>query len=106
MEIVGLEDLTPRELADELDRGARFVVYRYCVSLILVTFQRSSSIYFIRSDEGALAPGLKWSLLSLVTGWWGFPWGPIFTVSSLVRNFAGGQDVTGEVVSALKSSRS
>jgi hypothetical protein len=27
-------------------------------------------------------------------GWWGFPWGPIYTIGTFITNFGGGKDVT------------
>lgn len=99
--IVGLEGLSHEELAHELDRGAKFVVYQYCVSLLVITFTRGTSIYFVRSGESRLVRGLPWTMLSLALGWWGFPFGLIFTPMVVIKNLAGGKDVTNEVVGAL-----
>jgi hypothetical protein len=101
MEIVGVENLGANELQNELQRGGKFVVYQYCISVVLVTFRRSSNIYFIRPGESAVGKGLPFTLLSLVMGWWGIPWGPIYTVGSMITNFGGGKDVTAEVVQAI-----
>ena len=38
-----------------------------------------------------------YSLLTLVLGWWGIPWGLIYTPLALMTNFSGGRDVTAEV---------
>ncbi|HEX6986100.1 MAG TPA: hypothetical protein VF170_12035 [Planctomycetaceae bacterium] len=99
--IVGLEGLTHEDLAQELDRGARFVVYQYCVSVLVLTFTRGTNIYFVRSDESRMAKGLPWTALSLAFGWWGFPFGLIFTPVTVIRNLLGGKDVTDEVLAAL-----
>ncbi len=58
MKIVGLDELTPNQLADELKHGGKFVMYKFCISLLIVTFQRPSSIYFIRSDQSRVPAGL------------------------------------------------
>ena len=87
----------------EVQNGAKFVFYQYCISILVMTFRRSSHIYFIRKGESAVAKGLGWSLLTLVLGWWGFPWGPIWTVTSLVNNFKGGKDVTMEVLASFSA---
>ncbi|MCE9555787.1 MAG: hypothetical protein K8T91_20765 [Planctomycetes bacterium] len=102
MAINGIEGMTKQQLSDEIMRGGRFVVYYYAVSLLLITLRNPSDIYFVRSSENGLARGLKYSLLSLLLGWWGFPWGPIHTIGSLVTNFNGGKDVTQEVCRALR----
>lgn len=83
--------MTPEQVRFEAQRGGRFVVYSYCVSLLVVTFRRSSDVYFIRENENAVVKGLPWTLLTLVIGWWGIPWGPIYTVSSVVLNLKEGR---------------
>jgi hypothetical protein len=98
MKIVGTETLTREQVQYELSKGGKFVVYQYCVSLFFVSFRRSSDIYFVTSDRPFTGARLGYSLLSLLAGWWGIPWGPIFTVQSLWTNLSGGRDVTAHVV--------
>lgn len=93
-EIAGLEGLTNEEILWELQNGGRFVVYQYCVSALVLTFYRTSQVHFIRSNESAVARGMKYTLLSLVAGWWGIPFGPIFTIAAIVVNLAGGRNIT------------
>jgi hypothetical protein len=83
-------------------RGGKFVVFEYCISLLIITLKRPSGIYFIRSDEGTFGKSASFTVLSLLLGWWGFPWGPIYTVASLVTNLKGGKDITMEVMNALE----
>ena len=45
--------------------------------------------------------GLPWTLLTLLAGWWGIPWGPIYTIQSLVVNLKGGKDVTASLAAQL-----
>lgn len=101
MKIKGVEGLTPELIRAEVDRGARFVVYTYCISLFVVTLKRPSDVYLIPAGQSRLTKGLPFTLLSLVMGWWGFPWGPIYTVVALVKNFGGGDDVTDGVLNAI-----
>ena len=101
--IIGLDDIkSGGELQQELQQGGKFVMYQYCISIIILTFRRSSNVYFIRHDENALIKGLPFTLLSLVLGWWGIPWGPIYTVQSIWVNFKGGKDVTSEVLASMR----
>lgn len=93
--------MTAEQVRFEAQRGGKFVIYNYCISLLVVTFRRSSDVYFIREHESALIKGIPWTLLTLVMGWWGIPWGPIYTVSSLVVNLKGGKDVTANILPAL-----
>jgi len=100
MKIKGIEGLTQEQIQMELQRGAKFVMYQYCISVLVMTFKRPSDIYFVRAGEGSVGKGLGFSGLSLLLGWWGIPWGPIYTIQSFWVNFTGGRDVTREIVSA------
>lgn len=104
MQIIGIEGMSPRDLNEELDRGGRFVIYQYCISLILITFRRSSDIYFLKGGESGFSRGMEYNLMSFLLGWWGIPWGPIYTVGSLINNFKGGKNVTQEVIQSLSQS--
>jgi hypothetical protein len=101
MKIVGIEGMTPDRLQFEIQRGAKLVLYQYAISILVMSFRRSSDIYFIPAGESAVKKGLPWSLISFVAGWWGIPWGPVFTIQSLVTNFKGGKDVTAELAARL-----
>ena len=94
MEIRGIEGMSVQEINEEISNGAKFVVYRYCVSIIVLTFKRSSDVYFIRPGQNRVVKGLEWTLLTFFFGWWGIPWGPIYSIGSLSTNLAGGKDVT------------
>jgi hypothetical protein len=102
MEIIGIDGLSGEAIEKELNQGAKFVMYQYCVSFLIMTLKRPSNIYFIRAGEGAVGRGLKFSLMSLLLGWWGIPWGPIYTISTIVSNFGGGADVTDEVLASFQ----
>ncbi|MDL2234474.1 hypothetical protein LJC63_12985 [Ruminococcaceae bacterium OttesenSCG-928-L11] len=97
----GMEGLSFQEVNREIIQGGKFVVYQYCISIVFMTFRRSSGVVFVKAGANAALTGLPYTLLSLLLGWWGFPWGPIYTVQSLVTNFGGGRDVTNEVRSSL-----
>ena len=102
--IVGLEDIkSGGELQQELQQGGRFVMYQYCISILILTFKRSSNVYFIRHEENSIVKGLPFTLLSLLLGWWGIPWGPIYTIQAVWNNFKGGKDVTKEVLASMTS---
>ena len=96
--VIGIEGISEGRLRQELKQGGKFVVFQYCYSLLVVTFRRVSPLYFIRAGENGILHGMRYSLIALLLGWWGFPWGPVFTVGSLFNNFKGGINVTGEVV--------
>lgn len=102
--IIGLEDIkSGGQLQAEIQQGGKFVMYQYCISLLVITFKRFSNIYFISHDQNAVVKGLPFTLLSLVLGWWGIPWGPIYTIHGLWVNLRGGKDVTQEVLASMAS---
>lgn len=101
MEIKNIEGLTGADINRELERGGKFVFYQYTISIIVMTFRQPTSIYFIKGGESAVTPGLGFSLLTFLFGWWGIPWGPIYTIGCLYTNFTGGKDVTQEVLASL-----
>ena len=104
MKIVGAENMSQDQLRFEIQRGAKLVCYQYAVSILVVSFRRASNVYFIPAGESAIANGLPWTGLSLLAGWWGIPWGPIWTIQALVTNFRGGKDVTAEIAGRLHPS--
>lgn len=101
MEIKNMEGITADELKKELECGAKFVIYQYCVSIVIMTFKRSSDIYFVRGGESGVGSGMIFSVISLLFGWWGIPWGPIYTIQSFYYNFKGGKDITQEVLASM-----
>jgi hypothetical protein len=101
MKIQGIEGMTGNDLHVALQQGGKFVTFQYCISIIILTFKRSSDVFFVRAGESAASKGLVFSLISLLLGWWGIPWGPIHTIQSLISNFRGGKDVTQEVMASI-----
>lgn len=87
-------DYTEAELRGEIERGARLVVYSYCVSFLVVTLRRSTRAYVIHPGASGFGCALPWVLVSLLFGWWGFPWGIIYTPAALWRTISGGTDLT------------
>ncbi len=101
--IKNLENRSVDQLRSEISQGGKFVVFEYCISIVLMTFKRKSSIYFIPAGESTAKHSIGFTLLTLVMGWWGIPWGPIYTFGALFTNFAGGKDVTSEVMGTIES---
>jgi hypothetical protein len=101
VKIIGIDGMTPSEVQAEVDRGAKFVMFRYCVSVLIITFRRGTDIYFLRPNESAAVKSLPFTLISLFLGWWGFPWGLIYTPQALITNLGGGKNLTAEVMASL-----
>lgn len=102
IEVVGLEHLSPEEFEREMEHGGRFVMYSYAISILIMTFKRPTSIYFVKGGESRLVKGLPWTGVTAVLGWWGIPWGPIYSIGCIAGNFAGGTDLTHAVAPEVR----
>lgn len=67
----------------------RYAIYYQVLSFLVFTQRRVKQGVFC-SKCGAKA-AYKASLATWAFGWWGFPWGPIWSVSALFRNMLGGK---------------
>jgi hypothetical protein len=77
----------------ELEKGGRLVRYQYTVSIIVMTFSLNTKIHLLRAGEKGIKPGILFSIITILFGWWGIPWGPIRSIVALKNNFSGGKDV-------------
>ncbi len=92
----------PRELVKaEIVRGGRCMRYEYCLSCVFATSRRLSPTYLLREGESGRRTALFYTAISLVLGWWGIPWGIVYTPASVGVNLSGGRDVTAEVLAWL-----
>src|SRR5262249_33078797 len=97
MRIDGIDNRTPAELERDLAAGGRFVLFECCISLIVITLRRPSPVCFLRPGDSGAVRGLRYTVVSLLLGWWGLPWGVIYTPLALLTNLGGGRDVTARV---------
>lgn len=68
----------------------RHVQFSYTISIVVMTFKMNSAPVYVAKGEGTFMKGLPYTLISLVLGWWGIPWGPIYTITSIIQNSSGG----------------
>jgi hypothetical protein len=99
--IKNTEGLSTIQLADYIKQGGKFVIFQYTVSIVVMTFKRNSSVYFIKPGEGTFKYAWPHTCLNIIMGWWGIPWGPIYTIGCLVTNLGGGKDFTSEFANQL-----
>lgn len=76
------------ERCGTVDETLRVTSFIYAISLLLVTFRRGAGGVFCSGCRKKV--GLKYSVISAIFGWWGIPWGPLYTLQALGRNSAGG----------------
>ena len=89
--------------AEPATETGRYVVYPYAMSFLLVTFKRGSDVVYVPPGKSRLVPGLPYLALTLILGWCGVPWGPIYTIESIARILGGGIDVTEEVTRSARA---
>jgi hypothetical protein len=102
-EIKNIEGLSVDEINKQLSMGAKFVVFQYCFSILVMTFKRGSAVYLIKAGESTVRHSLGFTLITLIFGWWGIPWGPIYSIGALFSNLTGGKDITQEVLNSMNS---
>ncbi|MDR2042294.1 MAG: hypothetical protein LBP98_08270 [Tannerella sp.] len=96
----GIEGLSVEEIRREVARGGRFVYFTWCISIILVSFHRTSGVYFLHPEEHAIKYGWRYFLTSFFLGWWEFPGGVVHTARSLHTAFKG-KDITQDTMQEL-----
>lgn len=106
MRMPGTEHLTRQDAEACLAQGGRFVFYEVCVSLVVATLRRPSRIYLLRPGELGIWRGMPYTILSLLLGWWGIPWGIIYTPLVIITNLSGGCDVSAQVLAQVRQSPS
>jgi hypothetical protein len=94
MRIHGIEGMSDTEVRQEIERGAKFVVFDWCVSALFITYRLTSEVHFIRPEDNPVVRSLPYTLTSLLLGWWGVPSGPAATISAVRTNLRGGREVT------------
>jgi len=102
MKIKNIDGLSAAELQKAVEDGGRFVYFACTVSLLIITLRDTSGVYLIRSGENSFRKSFLFTIISLVTGWWGIPFGPRYTLQALRTNYRGGKDVTDEVMSVVE----
>lgn len=69
----------------EITPDTKLVSYTFVISAVIITHRQSTRYYFMEAERGkALSAKVLCILCNLIFGWWGFPWGPIWTVKETV----------------------
>jgi hypothetical protein len=63
--------------------------YSFCTSFLVVSFKQSTGFLFEHSPNKLTANFIS-ILVTFLFGWWGIPWGPVYTVQVIFRNLRGG----------------
>ncbi len=101
VKINGIGRMTIGEMREAVKQGARFVVFEYVLSFVVISRRRVSMTYFIRPGESTFTKSLRYNLINLLLGWWSFPFGPGLTIGAIRDNLKGGTDVSARVIDQI-----
>lgn len=62
---------------------------QFCLSLIVFSVKIPSR-YMLRDEAGIAFYAVLYTVGSWLFGWWGLPWGPIYTIQATCQNLTGG----------------
>ena len=102
------------ESGEELDYGDKRISmnsevtqFQFCISMLIVTFKFTTK-YVFGGDFSRPVYAFVATMFSLVFGWWGIPFGPIYTIQSVYKNLMGGyqsriEDIFSEIDKNVKN---
>lgn len=94
-----IENLDALTLKKQIvEQGAKFIIFKYKISIIALSFDRLSIAYCVRNKEEFKQLKQKYNFRTMLLGLWAFPWGPFETYSTIKLNNNGGIDVTQDVL--------
>ena len=67
----------------------RLTQYVVALSFLVVSFRVPSRLYIVGHDASPLV-ATAFTAISLLLGWWGVPWGPVYTLRAVWTNVRGG----------------
>ncbi len=78
----------------EIKPETEMVAYTYVISFIVLTYRNRTRYYFKKAEAGkAMAAKILCILCNLIVGWWGIPWGPIWTIKESFCNLVNSNTV-------------
>lgn len=83
-----------------VDNETELVQYQACISFLIFTVKVPSR-FFIKESLSSSIAKVFYTLATLLLGWWGIPWGPIYTIQVIIKNLTGGNKVKVENMSSL-----
>lgn len=89
------EEKTYSSVVDQVMDGNRYVTIPFVVSIVIMSFQRQmGGVHVVGNGSFPTGPLVGASLITVLFGWWGIPFGIIFSFVSCFHLFKGGRDVT------------
>ncbi len=75
--------------------------YYWAMSYVFISFKGKTRFYI--EKKSSLIKSLMFSFLTFISGWWGIPFGPIWTIEAIIKNFKGGDSFTVDNLLSLAS---
>jgi len=63
--------------------------YQFCTSFFILSV-RQPTAFILDQSSSKLSVNIISTIVTLIFGWWGFPWGPIYSVQTIFQNLRGG----------------
>ena len=101
-DLAGSRPVFADELRARVASGYRLVRFEFCFSFLIFTLRRQSPVYLTESWQSRYLRGLGYSLLAIILGPWGVPWGLIYTPWAIWVNLTGGVDETEAILARLE----
>ncbi len=76
------------EKCSRQDETLRIIIFLWVISIFFVTVKRGHGGIFC--SRCRIKYSILFNLEVFLFGWWGFPWGPIYTLEALFKNLIGG----------------
>lgn len=96
------EHLTYEEMLKRIEVGAKLVMFRYIISVpLLGSYDKDSDVYYVRSNEEAIAIGKKFTRITRWFGWLNPLTGIPLSMSAIQLNKKGGRDMTDDILANL-----
>lgn len=95
------DNITFDEVVNDRHHGAKFVFFGYLIPRpIFSPIKRISKVYYLKPNENASQYSTKYNFITMLWGWWGLPFGPGATYSTIKSNKTG-IDITNDVYDNL-----
>lgn len=94
---------TARYKEKPVTRDTSIVQFQAAISVLILTV-KSPSRFYIKGHHSIFLMAITYSIVSLILGWWGIPWGPIYTLQAVFKNLTGGyEQKLGDIIDRYES---
>jgi len=93
----------PCQNCGKIDETIRVTVFQYVISILILSFKRGGGAGILCS-ECRTRRAIGYTLLSILFGPWGLPWGILWTIEAIIVNLSGGKqpaDVNGPLLRSM-----